>query len=164
MGSVPHLEARHERLALVLPLKLGQADQRLGHLGGLARRLGDELLEQRDPLGAKLPRLHEVGRDAGVELGLDLLAKRLGILGPRIPGCPLEPPSETTTRPPPGLVAGPALMLRSAAGLMSPATPPAGVLGGGVTARAGALPSAASEAATQVAKTAGRARFKQYVV
>jgi hypothetical protein len=52
-------------------------------------------------------------------------------------------------------------MLRSAAGLMSPARPPAGVLlgGGGVTARAGTVVSAPSDAATQVAKTAWRARF-----
>ena len=83
-----------------------------------------------------------------------------GILGPRMAGCPLEPPSETTPRPPPpGLVTGPALMLRSAAGLMSPATPPAGVLGGGFAAVAGALVNAPRDAATQVATTAERARL-----
>ncbi len=79
---LPCLKARNEILALVLPLKLRQADEGLGHLASFARRLGHELGEQVDRLCAQLLHLRDVGVDAGIEPGLKLLAKSLGYLRP----------------------------------------------------------------------------------
>src|SRR5205085_10808626 len=72
---VPRGEAVDELLALVLPLQLGEAYERLGHLAGLARGLGDELEEQVDGLEPELLALDEVPRDAGLALRLQGLAQ-----------------------------------------------------------------------------------------
>ena len=74
------LEALDELLALELPLQLAEAEQRLGHLARLARRLGDERGEQADGLAAERLDLRDVALDARLELLLELLAERVGEL------------------------------------------------------------------------------------
>ena len=70
-----------ERVAIVFPLKLAEANQRLRHLPRLARRLADEPREQRDGLGPQLFRLRHVRGHARIEPGLQDGAQRIGDSG-----------------------------------------------------------------------------------
>lgn len=77
----PRLEALDELLALELPLELAEAEQRLGHLAGVLRRLADERGEEADRLGTQRLDLRDVPIDARLELLLELLLEGVGDLG-----------------------------------------------------------------------------------
>ncbi len=96
---VPLLEARDEQLALVFPVKLSEANERLGHLARLARRLGDERVEKVDGLRAKFPLLDHVSLHARFEPRLQLHAKCLRELGSADHGLPRALRVGTPTSP-----------------------------------------------------------------
>jgi hypothetical protein len=89
---LPRLEPLDELLALELPLQLAEAEERLGHLARLLRRLADEGGEQADGLGAQRLDLRDVAIDARLELLLELLLQRIRDLRsePRSPARALE--------------------------------------------------------------------------